>query len=355
MKIIETSHGIRALSLDADNKPLHHGHFTVDVKGHRFALPCLTSNPIAPAPGAAPYTSRLWQFAIDENRTQIVRYAVWRRKTEDERAHASQSVSRTSPCRGSRKFRRRMLLPREAQGEVVSARRGGASVKTRCRRGERPPPDAQGIPGSDRRTIAGWIFRRALCSFLSRPTDAPCEERHRRGASHDDERPPVREGRHYYRGRSRDRLCDGRLFAREGARARTDRSRCGGPRARAASSLLSNSRERQFIGAQADIADTSHDRASDRSCWRPRSAGSTSLSTMPPLAPSGRLPMRRQRAGQKVLQTNVTGFAMCSRAALPYLRRSGMRQHRQCRFDLRHRRPRVIWANTTPARPQCWH
>ena len=110
MKIIETSHGIRAVSLDADNKPLHHGHFTVDVKGHRFVLPCLTSNPIAPAPGAAPYTARLWQFAIDEHRTQIVRYAVWRARTDEERERATRCLTR-SPCRGYRKSRRRTPLP----------------------------------------------------------------------------------------------------------------------------------------------------------------------------------------------------------------------------------------------------
>jgi hypothetical protein len=70
MKIIKTSHGIRGVSLDAAGNPLHHGHFTVDVKGDRFVLPCLHTNPIMPAPGAVPYTSRLWQFAIDENHTQ---------------------------------------------------------------------------------------------------------------------------------------------------------------------------------------------------------------------------------------------------------------------------------------------
>jgi phenylpropionate dioxygenase-like ring-hydroxylating dioxygenase large terminal subunit len=123
MKIIETSHGIRAVSLDADNKPLHHGHFTVDVKGHRFALPCLTSNPIAPAPGAAPYTSRLWQFAIDENRTQIVRYAVWRARTEEERAHATKVFNDVALPR-LKKVSAEDAFAGEAQGDVVSARLG---------------------------------------------------------------------------------------------------------------------------------------------------------------------------------------------------------------------------------------
>lgn len=123
MKIIETSHGIRAVSLDADNKPLHHGHFTVDVKGHRFALPCLTSNPIAPAPGAAPYTSRLWQFAIDENRTQIVRYAVWRARNDEERAHASKVFKDVALPR-LKKVSAEDAFAGEAQGDAVSARLG---------------------------------------------------------------------------------------------------------------------------------------------------------------------------------------------------------------------------------------
>ena len=121
MKIIETSHGIRAVSLDANNKPLHHGHFTVDVKGDRFALPCLTSNPIAPAPGAAPYTSRLWQFPIDEQRTQIERYACWRARTEEERAQAT-NVFREVALPRLKKVSAEDQFAGEAQGEVVSAR-----------------------------------------------------------------------------------------------------------------------------------------------------------------------------------------------------------------------------------------
>lgn len=122
MKIIETSHGIRAVALDSNNKPLHHGHFTVDVKGHRFTLPCLTSNPIAPAPGAAPYTARLWQFAVDENRTQIVRYAVWRARTEAERSQAAKVFQDVALPR-LKKVSAEDAFAAEAQGEVVSARR----------------------------------------------------------------------------------------------------------------------------------------------------------------------------------------------------------------------------------------
>jgi phenylpropionate dioxygenase-like ring-hydroxylating dioxygenase large terminal subunit len=123
MKIVETSHGIRAVSLDANNKPLHHGHFTVDVKGDRFTLPCLTSNPIAPAPGAAPYTARLWQFAIDENHTQVMRYAAWRARTEEERAHATKVFQEVALPR-LKKVSSEDAFAGEAQGEVVSARLG---------------------------------------------------------------------------------------------------------------------------------------------------------------------------------------------------------------------------------------
>lgn len=123
MKILKTSHGIRSISVDKDGKPLHHGHFTVDVKGDRFVLPCLTSNPIAPAPGAAPYTSRLWQFAIDENHTQIVRYAVWRARTEEERTNATKVFNDVALPR-LKKVSAEDAFAGEAQGEVVSARRG---------------------------------------------------------------------------------------------------------------------------------------------------------------------------------------------------------------------------------------
>jgi hypothetical protein len=101
---------------------LHHGHFTVDVKGHRFALPCLTSNPIAPALGAAPYTSRLWQFAIDESRTQIVRYAVWRARTQEERAQAMKVFEDVALPR-LKKVSAEDAFAAEAQGDVISARR----------------------------------------------------------------------------------------------------------------------------------------------------------------------------------------------------------------------------------------
>ena len=53
VKIVKTNHGVRGVSVDLSGKPIGHGHYTTDVRGERFALPCITTNPISPAPGAA--------------------------------------------------------------------------------------------------------------------------------------------------------------------------------------------------------------------------------------------------------------------------------------------------------------
>jgi phenylpropionate dioxygenase-like ring-hydroxylating dioxygenase large terminal subunit len=121
MKIVKTSHGIRGVALDASGNPLHHGHFTVDVKGDRFVLPCLSTNPIMPAPGAAPYTSRLWQFAVDENRTHVARYAVWRARTAQERETATRVFHDLALPR-LQKVSAEDAFAAEAQGDVVTAR-----------------------------------------------------------------------------------------------------------------------------------------------------------------------------------------------------------------------------------------
>ena len=121
MKIVKTSHGIRGVALDAGGNPLHHGHFTVDVKGDRFVLPCLNTNPIMPAPGAAPYTSRLWQFAVDENRTHVARYAVWQARTAEEREKATRVFHDLALPR-LQKVSAEDAFAAEAQGDVVTAR-----------------------------------------------------------------------------------------------------------------------------------------------------------------------------------------------------------------------------------------
>ena len=84
IKVVDGAHGLRAISTDRDGKPIHHGHLT-EVKGDRFVLPCLTSNPIRPVPNVEPYVARLWQFPLDARRTWIVRYTCQRVRSEEDR------------------------------------------------------------------------------------------------------------------------------------------------------------------------------------------------------------------------------------------------------------------------------
>ena len=65
---------------------MHPGHFTNQkLLGDRFILPCISSNPIRPVPGAEPYTSRLWQYPVDENLTRIERFLCFRAENDAER------------------------------------------------------------------------------------------------------------------------------------------------------------------------------------------------------------------------------------------------------------------------------
>lgn len=121
VKIVKTSHGVRGVSVDLDGKQISHGHFTVDVKGDRFTLPCIHTNPIVPAPGAAPYDARLWQFPIDETHCQIVRFVTWRAKTGEERARAEKVFKEIALPR-LEKVSAEDALAAEAQGDVVAAR-----------------------------------------------------------------------------------------------------------------------------------------------------------------------------------------------------------------------------------------
>jgi phthalate 4,5-dioxygenase oxygenase subunit len=123
IKIIKTTHGIRGVSVDMSGKPINHGHFTVDVKGNRFCLPCLTTNPIVPAPGAAPYASRLWQFPQDEKHTTVVRYLAWRASTPEERAEATRLFNDVALERLDR-VNAEDAFAAEAQGDLIEARSG---------------------------------------------------------------------------------------------------------------------------------------------------------------------------------------------------------------------------------------
>ncbi|MDX3906262.1 MAG: Rieske 2Fe-2S domain-containing protein [Pigmentiphaga sp.] len=121
IKIIKTTHGIRGVSVDLEGNSLNHGHFTVDVKGQRFCLPCLTTNPIMPAPGAAPYASRLWQFPQDEKHTMVVRYLAWRASTPAERAEATRLFNEVAIAR-LKQVSDEDAMAAEAQGDLIEAR-----------------------------------------------------------------------------------------------------------------------------------------------------------------------------------------------------------------------------------------
>jgi phenylpropionate dioxygenase-like ring-hydroxylating dioxygenase large terminal subunit len=121
VKIVKTSHGVRGVSVDLDGKQITHGHFTVDVKGDRFTLPCIHTNPIVPAPGAPAYAARLWQFPVDETHCQVVRFVTWRATGDAERARAEQ-VFRDVALPRLEKVAAEDALAAEAQGDVVAAR-----------------------------------------------------------------------------------------------------------------------------------------------------------------------------------------------------------------------------------------
>ena len=122
VKIIKTNHGIRGISVDLDGKPIGHGHYTTDVRGERFALPCITTNPISPAPGAASYAARLWQFPIDEHSTMVVRFLTFRARGDAERAKAKATFESVAAQRLD-KVAEEDAWAAEAQGDLLEARR----------------------------------------------------------------------------------------------------------------------------------------------------------------------------------------------------------------------------------------
>lgn len=122
VQIVHTNHGVRGVSVDLEGKPIGHGHFTTDVRGERFVLPCLTTNPISPAPGAASYASRLWQFPSDENTTMIVRYLAFRAGNDAERAKAKATFDTVAANR-LEKVGDEDAWAVEAQGDLLEARR----------------------------------------------------------------------------------------------------------------------------------------------------------------------------------------------------------------------------------------
>ena len=122
IKIVQTEHGIRAIALDASGEPIHHGHFTNQkLLGDRFILPCISSNPIRPAPDVEPYTSRLWQYPIDENLTRIERFLCFRAETDEERERATKIFNDVALPR-LEKVGAEDKLVAESQGDLLHAR-----------------------------------------------------------------------------------------------------------------------------------------------------------------------------------------------------------------------------------------
>jgi phenylpropionate dioxygenase-like ring-hydroxylating dioxygenase large terminal subunit len=121
VQIIRTSHGVRGVSVDLQGNPIGHGHFTSDVKGERFALPCVSTNPIVPAPGAPAYASRLWQFALDEQHTMVVRFITFRATSEAERQRATETFEGVGRAR-LEKVAEEDAWAAEAQGDLLTAR-----------------------------------------------------------------------------------------------------------------------------------------------------------------------------------------------------------------------------------------
>ena len=121
IRIVRSSHGIRGISVDLQGTPIGHGHFTDDVPGERFVLPCLSTNPIMPAPDVPPYASRLWQFAIDEDHTMVVRFLTFRARTEAERERVRETFEKFARPRLD-KVGEEDAWAAEAQGGLMQAR-----------------------------------------------------------------------------------------------------------------------------------------------------------------------------------------------------------------------------------------
>jgi nitrite reductase/ring-hydroxylating ferredoxin subunit len=122
VKIVRASYGVRGVSVDLDGKPISHGHFLADVKGDRFCLPCVTTNPITPAPGEPPFGSRLWQFPVDDTHTMVMRFITFRGRTAEERRRAKKVFDEVVTKR-MEKVAEEDAWAAEAQGDLIEARK----------------------------------------------------------------------------------------------------------------------------------------------------------------------------------------------------------------------------------------
>ena len=120
VRIVDTSYGIRAVAADRAGNPIGQGHFT-DVKGDRFILPCLSTNPLRPRSGLDPYVVRVWQMPIDAERTLVSRFASFRARGRAERERLEEFFEEVAKPRASRVSAEDALIA-AAQGSLVDAR-----------------------------------------------------------------------------------------------------------------------------------------------------------------------------------------------------------------------------------------
>lgn len=120
VKIVETSYGIRALATDIDGNVINQGHFT-DVKGDRFVLPCLSTNPIRPRDGLDPYNVRVWQMPVDDKRTLVARFQSYRASTDADRERLDRFFHETTLPRSLMVSAEDALIAK-AQGGLIHAR-----------------------------------------------------------------------------------------------------------------------------------------------------------------------------------------------------------------------------------------
>jgi phenylpropionate dioxygenase-like ring-hydroxylating dioxygenase large terminal subunit len=119
-KIEETTYGMRAFAIDGAGEVINQGHF-MNVKGDRFILPCLSTNPIQPRLNGEAYAIRVWQMAIDEQRTLVARYASFRAESAKERERLQRYFEVVTRPRSLRVSAEDALIA-EAQGDLISAR-----------------------------------------------------------------------------------------------------------------------------------------------------------------------------------------------------------------------------------------
>ncbi len=121
IQIVRSSHGVRGVSVDLEGRQIGHGHVTDDVRGDRFSLPCITTNPIQPAPGVPPYAARLWQFPVDEHHTMVTRFLTFRARGDAERERARKTFDEIAVHRLD-KVAEEDAWAVEAQGDWLEAR-----------------------------------------------------------------------------------------------------------------------------------------------------------------------------------------------------------------------------------------